>query len=328
MSSTKSNSAPWLVTGAAGFLGSHVVEQLVARDIHVVAVDSLEWGRESHLSTFSEIPAFHFERADIRDRNAIGAVFARHRPAAVIHLAALHYIPAAVKDPVATVAINVLGTQTILSAAIAVDVERFLFASTGDVYAPSDAPHREDDRLAPFNIYGLSKLHGEQLIALTALDHAATRFVVARLFNLYGPRETNPHILPEIIAQLRNGSRQLKLGNIWPKRDLVPVRDAARALIQLVERAPAGVTTANVASGRAWSIEEAIAIIGELLGRPIEVIADPEKMRPSERPHLEADVSRLRGLIGWAPSNDLKTGLRELLAAEGFAVCAAEGFAV
>lgn len=321
MKSNRANAFPWLVTGAAGFLGSHVVEQLVARGIGVVALDSLEWGRESYLSTFSETPGFHFERTDIRDRDAIAGVFARHRPAAVIHLAALHYIPAAVKDPVATVAINILGTQTILSAAIASDVERFLFASTGDVYAPSDAPHREDDRLAPFNIYGLSKLHGEQLIALAAPGHAATRFAVARLFNLYGPRETNPHILPEIIAQLKTGSkRQLKLGSVWPRRDLVPVRDAARAAIEMLQRAPAGVTTANVASGRAWSIEEAIRIIGELLGGPIEVIADPAKMRPSERPHLQADVSRLRGLIGWTPHDDLRTGLRELLAAEGFAL--------
>ena len=319
MSST--NAPPWLVTGAAGFLGSHVVEQLIARGSKVVALDSLEWGRESHLSPFSEIPGFQFERADIRDREAIAAVFSRHRPAAVIHLAALHYIPAAVKDPVATVAINVLGTQTILSAADAVGVESLLFASTGDVYAPSDAPHREDDRLAPFNIYGLSKLQGEQLVGLASQDHATKRFVVARLFNLYGPRETNPHILPEIIAQLRNASkRQLKLGNIWPRRDLVPVRDAARAIIEMIQRAPAGVTTANVATGRAWSIDEAIRTIGELLGAPIDVIADPEKTRASERPHLEADVSRLRGLIGWAPSSDLRTGLRELLAAEGFAV--------
>ncbi|HUI24949.1 MAG TPA: NAD-dependent epimerase/dehydratase family protein, partial [Candidatus Kryptonia bacterium] len=260
------------------------MEQLVARGTPVVALDSLEWGRESHLSPFSEFPGFQFERADIRDRDAIGAIFGRHRPAAVIHLAALHYIPAAVKDPVATVAINVLGTQTILSAADAVDVESFLLASTGDVYAPSDTPHREGDRLAPFNIYGLSKLCGEQLIALASDGNAAMRFVVARLFNLYGPRETNPHILPEIIAQLRNGSRQLRLGNIWPKRDLVPVRDAARALIELVQCAPAGVTTTNVATGRAWSIDEAIRIIGELLAEPIEVISDPAKTRASERP--------------------------------------------
>jgi UDP-glucose 4-epimerase len=314
------NPAPWLVTGAAGFLGSHVVEQLVARGIRVVALDSLEWGRESHLSPFCEFPGFQFERADIRDSDAIAAVFKRHRPAVVVHLAALHYIPAAVKDPVATVAINVLGTQTVLSAADAAGVERFLFASTGDVYAPSDTPHREEDFLAPFNIYGLSKLCGEQLIALASQGNAIRRFAVARLFNLYGPRETNPHILPEIIAQLRTGSRQLKLGNIWPKRDLVPVGDAARALIELIQRAPAGVTTANVATGRAWSMDEAVRIIGELLGGPIEVIADPAKMRASERPHLAADVSCLRALIGWAPSSDLSTGLRVLLAAEGFAV--------
>src|SRR5262249_35586559 len=160
---------------------------------------------------------------------------------AVVHLAALHYIPAAVKDPVLAVSSNVLATQVLLSAAVASEVKRFFFASTGDVYAPARSPHRETDPIGPFNIYGLTKPEREPLLPLTAAATPETRFVIGRLFNLYGPRETTPHFLPELIRQIRDHPGQnLRLGNLWPKRDLVPVADAARAVVAALEAAPPG----------------------------------------------------------------------------------------
>jgi UDP-glucose 4-epimerase len=255
---------------------------------------------------------------DIRDAAALRALFERHRPAAVVHLAALHYIPACIADPPRTVSLNVHGTQCVLSGARAAGAERIFFASTGDVYAPSDAPHRETDPTAPFNIYGLSKLIGEQLIALGARTRPDARFVVGRLFNLYGPRETNPHILPEILGQLRGDpDAALRLGSLWPKRDLVPVADAARAVVATLEAAPPSVTTVNIATGVAVSMQHVLDLVGELRGRPLRVETDPAKVRPVERGHLQADVSRLRDLIGWTPHTDLRRGLAELLVAEG-----------
>jgi UDP-glucose 4-epimerase len=309
---------PWVVTGAAGFLGSHVVEQLLVRGEPVVALDNLLWGDLNHLRPHFGRPGFTLALVDVRDAKAVADVLGKFRPAAVVHLAALHYIPAAVADPALAVGINVLGTQAVLSASAAAGVERFWFASTGDVYPPSDAPHREPDPPAPFNIYGLTKAQGEQLVALAARDRPAARFVVGRLFNLYGARETNPHILPEILKQLRERpGTPLRLGNTWPKRDLVPVTEAARAVIETVLRAPEGVTTVNVATGTARSVAEVIDLIGELRGAKVAVETDPAKVRPVERNHLQADVSRLRSLIGWAPHDDLRRGLTELLRGEG-----------
>lgn len=309
---------PWLITGAAGFLGSRIVDELIRRKVPVVALANRGWRRPEELRVDAGSPAPVSVMADIRDVAALERVFLELQPRACVHLAALNYIPAAVADPPLTVSINVHGTQAVLSAAMAVGVDRFLFASTGDVYAPSDMPHREEDRLEPNNIFGLSKLLGEQLVALAARQYDARHFVVARLFNLYGPRETVPHILPEIMKQMREQpGMPLRLGNIWPRRDLVPVAEAARAIIESVLRAPAGLTTVNIATGRAQSIEDVIARLGDLLGRTIAIDIDPSKIRAVERPHLQADVTRLRGFIGWAPQGDLNRGLQELLDAEG-----------
>lgn len=309
---------PWLVTGAAGFLGSHVVDHLIGRGETVVALDGLQWGRLDFLKPSLESPRCHLAIADIREPAAVRTVFEAFRPTRVVHLAALHYIPAAVKDPVLAVSSNVLGTQVLLSAALAAGAERFWFASTGDVYPPASVPHREDDPVGPFNIYGLTKLQGEQLLGLASTASPEKHIVIGRLFNLYGPRETNPHFLPELIKQVRdNPTQTLRLGNLWPKRDLVPVADAARAVVASLDAAPAGLTRVNVASGVAVSMQQVIDMIGELIGRPLTVETDPAKVRPVERDHLQADVSRLKALIGWTPHADLRKGLGELLRWEG-----------
>jgi UDP-glucose 4-epimerase len=232
----------------------------------------------------------------------------------VIHLAALHFIPAAMRDTALAVSLNLHGTQAVLSAN---NVGRFCFASTADIYKASEQPHHESSPVGPFNIYGLTKLMGEQLVQLEAGMHPERHFVIARLFNLYGPRETNPHILPEIIAQLRNGSGLLRLGNVTPKRDLVPVADAARALIEIVDKSVPGITTLNVGTGVSVSVEQVVEQISAILGRPIRIETDPDKVRSIERPHLQADVRAVRSFIGWAPHSDLSRGLRELLRYEG-----------
>lgn len=310
--------SPWAVTGAAGFLGSHVVEHLIQRGKDVLAIDDLSVGKGDFLAPFRATAGFRLLRQDIRDKDGLTTAFREYRPGAVVHLAALHFIPAAIANPAAAISLNVHGTQCVLSAARDAGVERLWFASTGDVYPPSERPHREADTPGPFNVYGLSKFMGELLVALEARNRPEAHFVVGRLFNLYGPRETNPHILPEILEQIRSHPGEpLKLGNLWPKRDLVPVADAARAVVEMTERAPIGVTTCNLATGHATSMQEVIELIGELLGRSLPIYSDPTRIRPVERAHLQADVGRLRDLIGWTPHADVRRGLFDLLASEG-----------
>ncbi|MEK6578316.1 MAG: NAD(P)-dependent oxidoreductase, partial [Bdellovibrionota bacterium] len=176
----------------------------------------------------------------------------------------------------------------------------------------------ETSKLAPFNIYGLSKLMGEQLLQLESRNDPSLRLIVGRLFNLIGPRETNPHILPEILSQLKkNPHSPLRLGSLWPKRDLVPVREAARSIVEALKKAEPGLSTINFATGVARSMQEVIETLGEIRGKKIEVETDQSKVRAVERPHLQADVSKLKALIGITPSSDLKVALKELLIHEG-----------
>jgi UDP-glucose 4-epimerase len=320
---TDQKGSPWLVTGAAGFLGSHVVEQLLRRHVPVIGLDNLSSGKWEFLAPFASNQLFKFVCKDIRDEAGLVELFRRERPEVVIHLAALHFIPAAMRDPGLAVSLNVHGTQTLLSACRDSKVSRFWFSSTADVYKASDTAHHEQSSpIGPFNIYGVTKWMGEQLVHLESSVRPECHFVNGRLFNLYGPHETNPHILPEIIEQIRRGNHGgvLRLGNVTPKRDLVPVADAARAVIEVMEKSTSGVTTVNVGTGVSVSVEQVVERISTLIGKPIRIETDPAKVRAVERAHLQADVSALQSMIGWAPHGDLSRGLRELLVYEGVAL--------
>jgi len=307
----------WMVTGCAGFLGHHIVKKLLQKNVKVIGVDNLAWGSRKNMANFIESKNFIFENQDILNVEKIDDIFKRYCPNVIVHLSALHFIPWASQDPEKTISINILGTQIILSAATKNNVEAFWFASTGDVYFPSENSHKEEDETSPNNIYGLSKLTGEKLIEIESKRNPKIKFIIGRLFNLYGEGETNPHIIPEIISQLKKGRPfKLSLGNIWPKRDFVPVSEAAESVIKMVENAKSAFTLANLATGNARSIEDLIHEIESILDEKIHVEQDPSKLRAVERPHLQADVSKLKNLIGQTPSSKTKDDLISLLVEE------------
>lgn len=308
----------WAVTGAAGFLGSHVVEQLTARGDAVLGIDNLAWGQESHIDVLKKTDGCRFEKVDIRDLSAMKTALSSFAPDAVVHLAALHFIPEAVKNPSLAIDINVRGTQTVLEAARETNCQKIWFASTGDVYCKTDDDNTEGKTATePYNIYGLSKWIGEQLMALESSNQPQRRYIIGRIYNLIGPRETNPHIVPEIIKQLKQNPKQLSLGSIWPVRDYVPVDHCAKALIDMCEKATDNLTCSNVCTGHGQSVKDLIDAIQEQLGHKIEVQEDPARVRKVERTRLVGSVERLRGLIGWSPSPKASAILRDLLIHEG-----------
>ncbi|MCB0377797.1 MAG: NAD-dependent epimerase/dehydratase family protein [Bdellovibrionales bacterium] len=308
----------WLVTGAAGFLGSHVVEQLLENGQEVLAVDDLSWGKEEFLNPYLDVENFDFYKTDIREVANVRRILEGREPDHIIHLAALHFIPLAMKQPTLTVDINVKGTQSLIEASRDIPFKSFWFASTGDVYKNTESILSEDETpLEPFNIYGLTKYMGEQLLHMESQDFPNKSYVVGRIFNLIGPRETNPHIIPEIIKQLRNNPKKLSLGNIWPIRDYVPVDDAARAIIAMCAKASPGLKTCNVATGVGQSVSDLIKSIEGILGHNIEVTKDEDRVRAVERPTLIAKVDRLKDHIGWAPTHKVEEILSSLLQAEG-----------
>jgi UDP-glucose 4-epimerase len=297
-----------LVTGGAGFVGSHLCDRLHERGWRVSVLDDLSRGKREWVPAGVVI-----HEVDVRDRDGVHAVFAETRPDAVAHLAALHFIPAVDEAPELAQSINVDGTRNVLDAARAYPPTRLVFASTAAVYANIPEPLTEELEPAPIDVYGRTKLAGEELVEAFAAE-TSVDCVSARLFNVMGPRETNPHVLPEIVEQLRGGATTLELGNLDPQRDFVDARDVAEALTLLLEHREPGVATYNVGSGRSTSVADIVRTCGEILGREIPIEQAPERMRAVERQVLVADVTRIASAVGWQPRRSLRETLAELLA--------------
>jgi UDP-glucose 4-epimerase len=300
-----------IVTGCAGFVGSALTARLIAEGRQVHGIDNFSRGTRGHLRQIIGEPSFRFVEGDIRDPEALRRLFGGTEGAHVFHLAARHFIPDCVRDPVSTFDINVTGTLRVWSAAQAARAERFLFVSTGDVYAPSVEPHTEDDATIPFNSYGLSKLTSEKMLTIEEKRQEGPRLVIARLFNVYGPGETNPHLLPDIVEQVQRGTDVLELGNLWPVRDYVFVDDVAEAFDRLIA-AQDPPPVANVSYGGGWTVSEVVALLAEAIGRPLEVRSIPERCRPVERDILRANVSKLERATGWRPKTPFVEGLRRM----------------
>ncbi|CAN5871294.1 NAD-dependent epimerase/dehydratase family protein [soil metagenome] len=305
-----------MVTGGAGFVGQELVRQLQST-ADVLVADRLRYGMPDWLAT--PPGGVSFCQVDIRDAVAIREVIEEFRPDAVIHLAAIHYIPECDADPPLAVSTNVTGTVNVL-AALAPDT-RFVFASSGAVYQPDEAPHQElVSTLEPADIYGITKLQGEAYVRAYAADHGLSCGIV-RLFNVIGPGETNPHLLPAIIAQLREGAESIDLGNTWPKRDYIDVRDAAGGFAAVaLGKNPPGVDceVVNLGSGQQYSVDDILERMRSVLGLKFEVRQDPRRMRAVDRPYLGADISRIRDIFGWSPAHKLDATLERTWATPDF----------
>jgi UDP-glucose 4-epimerase len=256
---------------------------------------------------------------DIRDRDAVVRTLERMAPDTVIHLAAIHFIPACDADPKRCVDVNVGGTQSLLDGCEAAGVDAVVIASTAAVYSPGVAAHSDDAEVGPIDIYGLSKLWAEQLLELF---HRRTGIAagVARLFNVFGPGETNPHLIPAVIRQAE-GNRELRLGNLSTKRDYVFVQDVAQGLIDLAAAIGSGASSAvrtpltcNLGREQAVDGFELVQAVGELMNRDLTVVGDPARFRSSDRPLLLSDCSRARSLLGWQARTSLHEGLGAAIA--------------
>lgn len=299
-----------VVSGGTGFLGSRVVRELLDRGCAVTSIDN---SSTDHAVVDERLihPAHKVASVDIRDREATVTALVEAQPSVVIHLAALHFIPRCVAEPATALEINVVGTQNLLDACRLLSRgPKFVLASTADVYLPSEEPHTEGSEIGPNNVYGLSKLAAEGIVRIAAQQGTCAP-VICRLFNLYGAHETNPHVIPEIVSQLRL-SDELHLGNTSPMRDFVYVDDAATAILRLCEVAPPGMTV-NVGTGVSYSVVEVVGRISDLLGRSLAIVVDQARWRQSDRPHLRADPALLQSLVPGALSTPLSQGLEQLL---------------
>ncbi|HEU5331151.1 MAG TPA: NAD-dependent epimerase/dehydratase family protein [Actinocrinis sp.] len=306
-----------LVTGGCGFVGSALVSRLLAESCEVVVVDDLSRGARENLGP-------HRDRVSVIRQDVtsgLSRIFSSFQPQAVFHLAALHFIPECDADPAHCLQVNVDGTRSVLTAMAALrGPASLVLASSAAVYTPADAPHREqEDSLGPVDVYGYSKLWAEEL-ATGFGARTGTGVGIARLFNVFGPGETNAHFIPSLICQMKAGE-SVRLGNLASKRDYVFVDDVADALLRLARytadghRVDGQPATVNIGSGRAYTgheVVEALATLMAQAGTPAGAapVIDPSRLRPVDRPTLLADPTLAQKLLDWAPRTSLLDGLR------------------
>lgn len=298
-----------LVTGGAGFVGSWLVRLLLERTAAgVVVLDNLANGRREFLPAS---PRVELLTDNLTERDAIHRLVASRRPQWIFHLAALHFIPYCNAHPDETLQVNVVGTQNLLDACLSQPPASLVIASTAAVYPIQEQPCVEDDRTDPIDVYGLSKWVNEKQLELFA-GNVPTRCCAARLFNVFGPRETNPHVVPEILKQLESGRAEIEVGNLRPRRDYVYAGDVATGLLALAEKATHSPRAYNIGTGTEHSVSDILEHFARISGRPLTPQVAADRVRRVDREHLVADISRIRTEIGWQPRYDLAAGLAEL----------------
>lgn len=299
------------VTGGAGFVGGPLCRLLKEGGHEVLVYDSLFNGRREN------VPGFELVQGDLRDQPLLKDTLAQFAPDAVVHLAAIHFIPYCNAHPAEAVDVNTRGTASLLEVLKSAPPERVIAISTAAVYAPADGPHREADPPGPIDIYGYSKLFAEGLLRLYHRETGRAA-VTVRLFNVYGLRDTNPHVLPDILDQVRAGKAEIELGNLAPKRDYIHTDDVAAGLASLLSFDAAGrYHCFNLGTGKEVSVTELVAAIAIRLGREIRIRSTAARQRKVERPHLLADISTIGRATGWKPRYDLARGIDKTLRDEG-----------
>ncbi len=302
-----------LVTGADGFIGSHLTEALVRAGYDVRAFvfynsfNSWGWLDQSPADIKSSIDVF---AGDIRDPHGVHSAMTECD--VVLHLAALIAIPYSYHSPDTYVDTNIKGTLNVLQAARTLNTERVIHTSTSEVYGTARfVPITEEHPLQGQSPYSATKIGADQL-ALSFHSSFELPVVVARPFNTYGPRQSARAVIPTIITQIANGSREVKLGALSPTRDFNYVEDTVRGFIAAMSSSNGIGEVVNFGSNFEISVQETANMIADIMKTEVSFVSENERMRPqdSEVERLWADNSKAEKLFGWKPTFSGRDGLR------------------
>ena len=306
-----------LVTGADGFIGSHLTEELVRRGHDVRAFvlynsfNSWGWLDDSPAEVRGKLDVF---AGDVRDPHCVREAMAGCD--VVFHLAALIAIPYSYRAPQHVADVNVTGTLNVLQAARQLGVGRVVHTSTSEVYGTARfVPITEEHPLQPQSPYAATKVAADAL-ALSFHKSFGTPVTVCRPFNTYGPRQSARAVIPSVVIQVASGKRAIKLGATHPTRDFNYVADTVRGFLAVAAADRAVGEVVNVGSNFEVSVGEKVGLIAELMGVPVEVRTEEARLRPaaSEVERLWASNARARELAGWAPEYAGRDGFRRGLA--------------
>ncbi|NOS76770.1 MAG: SDR family NAD(P)-dependent oxidoreductase [Nitrospira sp.] len=294
-----------LVTGADGFIGSHLTEALVRAGHELrafVFYNSFNsWGWLDHCGEDVR-GKFEVFAGDIRDPNGVRT--AMKGCDAVLHLAALIAIPYSYHSPDTYIDTNIKGTLNIVQAARDLDVAKVVHTSTSEVYGTAKfVPITEDHPLQGQSPYSASKIGADQ-IAMSFFTSFGTPVTLVRPFNTYGPRQSARAVIPTIITQIANGKRQIKLGAVRPTRDFNYVTDTVAGFMAALNAAQGAGEVVNLGSNFEISIGDTAHLIAEIMGAEVEILTDQVRLRPesSEVERLWADNGKAYKLFGWKPA--------------------------
>ena len=308
------------VTGADGFIGSHLVESLV-RDGHTVRAFVLynsfnSWGWLDNIEQ-EMLSQVEVVSGDVRDPHCVREAMSGCD--SVLHLAALIAIPYSYIAPDAYVDTNIKGTLNVLQAARQNGVRRFIHTSTSEVYGTARfVPISEDHPLQGQSPYSASKIGADQ-IAYSFYSSFDFPVVIARPFNTYGPRQSARAVIPTIVTQIANGDKEIKLGSLTPTRDLSYVSDTVGAFLATLKSNNGNGETVNFGSNYEISILNLAQLIAQIMNEEVEFVLDPVRLRPvnSEVERLLADNSKVKELFDWSPefsgSEGLASGLKKTI---------------
>ncbi|MBP9732126.1 MAG: NAD-dependent epimerase/dehydratase family protein [Candidatus Magasanikbacteria bacterium] len=289
-----------VVTGGAGFIGSHLTDHLIGLGHEVYVIDNLMLGKKEFVN-----PKAAFHQIDIRDEVKLEKVF--DGAEVVFHEAADPRLPVSIEDPMGTHEVNVTGTLNVLVAAKNTKVKKVIFASSCATYGDVPLPILEAALQEPLSPYGLHKKMGEEYCRLfSKLYNLET--VCLRYFNVFGPRKLDtgsyPMVIPTFLGQIKRGEVMTIVGDGDQTRDYVHVKDVVSANIQAWESDITDGTPVNIGSGKQTSVNEiAHAIGGESKNVP---------PRLGEMRHIEADITKAKKLLNWEPSISIQEGIAEL----------------
>jgi UDP-glucose 4-epimerase len=299
-----------LITGGAGMLGRRATQQWRAAGGEVAVLDNLSSGlpmpEEATLSV----------EGDIRDTETLSRLLSDFNPEAILHLAAVHHIPTCEIRRDYCLDVNVVGTERLLAAAEHADIRRVVIASSGAVYAWQENPLSElDSPVAPCDNYALSKYSNEQQLKFwSSRGDRVGR--VARIFNAIGHDDPNGHLIPEVLAQLRDPEKgKVRLGNLSPRRDYLHADDIARGLIAMVNdsRLDVPFDTLNLCTGVEHSVEQLVLQLGQILGQQVEIEVDPARIRRVDRPSQLGNPTRAYEVLGWRAQLRFDEALRRVV---------------
>ena len=297
-----------LVTGGAGFIGSEMVQQLLSEGARVTVFDNFSSGKKQYLP--KQDKKLRIIKGDITDEKAVNKVTKDQE--IIFHLAALPFIPDSFYYPVDFFKVNTIGSMNIFWSAVkSKTVETVINTSTSEIYGSAQyTPMDENHPTSPYSTYAVSKLAADRA-AFTLHKENGFPVVIIRPFNTFGPRFTEPYIIPEIIGQLLRGNKELNLGNVNSTRDLTFVSDTVKGFIKAAKEKKALGEIINLGSQNEVKISDLVTKLSKIAGVRTKIKIDESRLRPYDVNRLVCNNKKAQKLLKWKPTITVDNGLKK-----------------